>query len=55
MPELDTMYPGDALNLATFPMLKQVIQTSHSNHRGILKFKDTLFYANPKISHVSLP
>ena len=25
MPELDSMYPGDALNLGSYPMLKQII------------------------------
>jgi len=55
MPELDTLYPGDRVNLASFPMLKHVIQTGHSNYRGVLKFKDTLFYANPALAHCTLP
>jgi len=54
MPELDSLYPGDRLNLGGFPNLRQVVQTGHTNYRGILKFKDLLFYANPKLSHVSL-
>lgn len=47
MPELDSLYPGDRLNLGGFPNLRQIVQTGHSNFRGILKFKDLLFYANP--------
>ena len=55
MPELESLYPGDKLNLGGFPNLRQVVQTGHSINRGTLKFKDLLFYANPKMSHVTLP
>lgn len=47
MPELNSMYPGDALNAGSYPMLKQIIQTGHSNIRGVIKFKDSLVYAVP--------
>lgn len=55
MPELPSMYPGDALNLAAYPMLKQLVQTGHSNYRGVLKFKDALVYANSALSGFTLP
>ena len=47
IPELDSMYPGDALNLSSYPSLKQIIQTGHSNIRGVIKYKDSLVYAVP--------
>ena len=55
MPELYSMYPGDKLNLGNYPMLKQIVQTGHSNLRGIIKYKDSLVYANAKMSSYSLP
>jgi len=55
MPELESLYPGDALNLKNYPMLKQIVQTDHSNLRGVIKFKDSLVYANPKLSLFQLP
>jgi len=55
MPELNNMYPGDALNLAEYPSLKQIVQTDHTNMRGVIKFKDVLVYANTSMSGFSLP
>jgi hypothetical protein len=55
MPELNNLYPGDELNLRSFPNLKQIVQTDHSNIRGIIKFKDSLVYANTSMSGFSLP
>ena len=55
MPELHKMYPGDALNLGAYPMLKQLVQTGHTNYRGVLKFKDALVYANTALSGFTLP
>jgi acyl-CoA synthetase (AMP-forming)/AMP-acid ligase II len=55
MPELDSMYPGDALSLGNYPMLKQIIQTGHNNIRGIIKYKDSLAYVNTALSNLSLP
>lgn len=55
MPELDSMYPGDALKLGAYPMLKQLVQTGHTNYRGVLKFKDALVYANAALSGFALP
>lgn len=55
MPELDSLYPGDALNLSSYPSLKQIIQTGHSNIRGVIKYKDSLVYAVPKFSSYELP
>lgn len=55
MPSLDALYPGDALSLAAYPNLKQIIQSGHSQIRGVLKYKDTMVYANPKLSGFALP
>ena len=55
MPELEKLYPGDPINLSSYPNLKQIIQTEHSLIRGVLKFKDALVYANSSISAYSLP
>jgi hypothetical protein len=55
MPELDSLYPGDAIKIQAYPMLKQIVQTGHSNMRGVIKFKDSLVYANPAMSSYSLP
>lgn len=55
MPGLDALYPGDSLKLQEYPMLKQIIQTGHSNIRGVVKYKDALVYANAALSGFSLP
>ena len=55
MPELDNLYPGDGLNLASYPHLRQIVQTGHSNIRGVIKFKDSLVYANTSLSGFTLP
>lgn len=36
-------------------MLKQIIQTGHQNIRGVIKFKDSMVYANPRLSGFTLP
>ena len=55
LPELDKLYPGDSLNLSSYPHLKQVVQTGHHNMRGVIKFKDALVYADARMSGFSLP
>jgi len=55
MPELESYYPGDALKLQNYPNLKTIVQTGHQHIRGTLKFKDSLVYANTKLSGFSLP
>lgn len=55
MPELEKLYPGDALKLSNYPQLKSIVQSGHSNIRGTIKFKDSLVYANTKMSTFSLP
>lgn len=55
MPELSSLYPGDALKASSYPHLKQIVQTDHANIRGVIKFKDALVYANPAISAYSIP
>jgi len=55
IPELNAMYPGDELNILAYPMLKQIIQTEHGNIRGVLKFKDSLVYANTQYNSNQLP
>ena len=55
MPELEKLYPGDALKLSNYPLLKSIVQSGHSNIRGTIKFKDSLVYANTKMSAFSIP
>ena len=55
MPELDKLYPGDALKLGNYPLLKSIVQSGHANIRGTIKFKDSLVYANTKYSSFTLP
>lgn len=55
MPALESSYPGDELNLSSYPNLKSIVQTGHTNLRGIIKFKDSLVYANPQFNCFSLP
>ena len=55
MPELDSLYPGDELKLQNYPMLKQIIQTGHSNIRGTIKYKDSLVYATSEYAGFELP
>ena len=55
MPELHSLYPGDELNLKAYPHLKQIIQLGHTTIRGVIKFKDSMVYANPKISNYEIP
>ena len=55
MPELHSLYPGDELSLKAYPHLKQIIQLGHSTIRGVIKFKDSMVYANPKFSTFEIP
>ena len=55
MPELNSLYPGDELNLKAYPHLKQIIQLGHTTIRGVIKFKDSMVYANPKLSNYEIP
>jgi len=55
MPELNSLYPGDAFKLKSYPLLKQIVQTGHANMRGVIKYKDALVYANTALSGFSLP
>lgn len=55
MPELHNLYPGDELSLKTYPNLKQIIQLGHHTIRGVIKFKDSMVYANPNISTFEIP
>ena len=55
MPELHSLYPGDELKLQNYPMLKQIIQTGHSNIRGCIKYKDSLVYATSEFAGFDLP
>ena len=55
MPELQSLYPGDAINVSAYPHLKQIVQTDHANIRGVIKFKDALVYANTALSGFELP
>lgn len=55
MPELKRMYDGDALNLKAYPNLKSIIQTGHNNIRGVIKYKDSMVYANTALTGFSLP
>lgn len=55
MPTLESLYPGDELSLSEFPYLKLLVQTGHQNIRGVMKYKDSLVFANPKLSGFSLP
>ena len=55
MPELHNLYPGDELNLKAFPHLKQIIQLGHTTIRGVIKFRDSMVYANPSQSLVQIP
>ena len=55
MPELHNLYPGDELSLKNYPNLKQIIQLGHTGIRGVIKFKDSMVYANPKLSNYEIP
>ena len=55
MPELETMYAGQELNLAKYPNLRHVVQTGHSAMRGVNKFRDLAVYANPAMSTRQIP
>jgi hypothetical protein len=55
MPELHNLYPGDELSLKNYPNLKQIIQLGHTGIRGVIKFKDSMVYANPKLSIYEIP
>lgn len=35
--------------------MKQIVQTGHTNIRGVVKFKDSLYFANTRLSGFSLP
>lgn len=55
MPELNSLYPGDELSVNAYPHLTQIIQLGHSTIRGVIKFKDSMVYANPRFSTKSIP
>lgn len=55
MPDLNKLYPGDPVNLESYPHLKQIIQLGHNSIRGVIKFKDSMFYALPKLTMKQLP
>lgn len=55
MPQLESTYKGDAVNLSAYPLLKSITQTGFNNIRGIHTFKDSLVYANSKYNCFSLP
>jgi hypothetical protein len=55
MPELHNLYPGDELSLKNYPNLKQIIQLGHTSIRGVIKFKDSMVYANPQLSNYEIP
>eukprot|EP00347_Sterkiella_histriomuscorum_P009405 403341340 len=55
MPELEGMYPGDELALKNYPHLKQIIQLGHHSIRGVIKYKDSMVYANPQLSTFEIP
>jgi hypothetical protein len=55
MPELHSLYPGDELNLKNYPNLKHIIQLGHTSIRGVIKFKDSMVYANPNVSTIEIP
>ena len=55
MPELYSMNPGEGLKLSNYPNLKTIVQSGHSNIRGVLKYKDSLVYAATSLSPFTLP
>lgn len=55
MPELNKLYPGDPIELAKYPNLKSIIQLGHKSIRGVIKYKDTMVYANPRLTNLSIP
>ena len=55
LPELNKLYPGDPLTLSNYPHLKSLIQLGHTSIRGIIKYKDAMVYANPKLTTLEIP
>jgi hypothetical protein len=55
MPQLESTYKGDAINLSAYPLLKSITQSGFNNIRGIHTFKDSLVYANSKYNCFTLP
>lgn len=55
MPELHSLYPGDELALQNYPHLKQIIQLGHNSIRGVIKYKDAMVYANPRLTSQQIP
>lgn len=55
LPSIASSYPGDALNVPSYPNLKSIVQSGHANIRGVIKFKDALVYANPQFNCFTLP
>jgi hypothetical protein len=51
MPELNTLYPGDPIKLKAFPHLRSIIQLGHTSIRGVIKYKDAMVYAIPKLTN----
>jgi hypothetical protein len=55
MPELQSMYFGDELNLKKYPHLKQIVQTGFKAIRGVNMYKDLTVYATPSMSSKQIP
>ena len=55
MPELQSMYFGDELNLKKYPHLRQIIQTGFKAIRGVNMYKDLTVYATPSMSSRQIP
>jgi len=55
MPELETSYFGDELNLSRYPHLKTIVQTEHQTLRGVNKYKDIAVYTSPSMSSRQIP
>ena len=55
MPELETMYAGQELDLSRYPHLRHIVQTGFTKIRGVNMFKDVAVYANPALSNHSIP
>jgi hypothetical protein len=52
---LNKLYPGDELRLRHLPNLTQIIQLGHTSIRGTIKFKDSIVYADPRMTPMEIP
>jgi hypothetical protein len=55
MPELESCYLGDKVEIAAYPGLSHISHIGHNTIRGTNKFKDTMFYANVELTSHSIP